>query len=212
MSPASAAPSTIPFRSPTAPFEPLQQLLTDLTSVLVRIDQKVYVSSPAEVVSGSIGAHVRHTLDHVAALAFSAPMATLSYDHRERGTAVESDPAAALRQILRLKAALEDLSLRGLDDPVQVESVVSASGESSVAWSSLRRELAFVISHTIHHQAIIALLLAFQGIDTPDRFGYAPSTPTTTPNSQLPTPNSPDPTANLRGVPESGNWELEVGS
>jgi len=40
------------------------------------------------------------------------------------------------------------------------------------------RELAFVMNHTIHHQAIIALLLEFQGREPlDDRFGYAPSTP-----------------------------------
>jgi uncharacterized damage-inducible protein DinB len=214
MSPVSTAVSTIPFQSPAAAFEPLEQLLNDLAAVLVEIDGSAYVATPAAAVSGSIGAHVRHTLDHVAALAFSTPMATLAYDHRERGTDVESDPAAALRQIVRLKAALKQLSLRGLDDPVQVESVVSSSGESSIAWSSLRRELAFVVSHTIHHQAIIALLLAFQGIGTPDRFGYAPSTPGATPNVQLSTPNGRTgqrPTPDSQPDPVIGNRGLESG-
>ena len=43
--------------------------------------------------------------------------------------------------------------------------------------STLRRELAFVISHTVHHQALIAMLLAVAGLQVPESFGLAPSTP-----------------------------------
>jgi hypothetical protein len=37
--------------------------------------------------------------------------------------------------------------------------------------------LAFVVSHTIHHQAMIGVLLATRGHTVPHRFGLAPSTP-----------------------------------
>jgi uncharacterized damage-inducible protein DinB len=35
----------------------------------------------------------------------------------------------------------------------------------------------FVISHTIHHQALVAVLLSATGRGVPDAFGLAPSTP-----------------------------------
>jgi hypothetical protein len=54
---------------------------------------------------------------------------------------------------------------------------VSHSGEAIVGWSTFARELAFVVSHTIHHQAIIGLLMAIHGRPVPDRFGHSPSTP-----------------------------------
>jgi hypothetical protein len=55
-----------------------------------------------------------------------------------------------------------------------------APGHSVTGWSSRARELAFVVSHTIHHQAIIALLLEMQGIGIESKdFGYSPSTPRT---------------------------------
>ncbi len=47
--------------------------------------------------------------------------------------------------------------------PVQVETTVG-------------RELAFVLSHTIHHNALIGVMAAMLGVPVPDRFGYAPST------------------------------------
>jgi hypothetical protein len=79
--------------------------------------------------------------------------------------------------VLQLKAAVERWSSRGLDEPVLVESTVSTAGDRIVGWSTLARELAFVLSHTIHHLASIALLLDMQGLVVPDRFGFAPTTP-----------------------------------
>src|SRR6185369_10770260 len=97
--------------------------------------------------------------------------------HRRRGTPIEADPGAALQQILRLKAGVERWSMRSLDEPIRVSSIVSADGSSVSGWSTLARELAFVVSHTIHHQAIVGILLAFHDYSVPDRFGHSPSTP-----------------------------------
>jgi uncharacterized damage-inducible protein DinB len=170
-------------REPSAPgvaFLALGGLLDDLVSVLMNISIDIYVARPAPSVSGSIGEHVRHALDHIATFIASESCSLLSYDHRERGTAVESDPSDALRQMFRLKAAIERWSTRPLDEPIQVVSRVAASGASVTGWSTVARELAFVMDHTVHHQAIIALLLDLQGLGVPKRFGYAASTPTMT--------------------------------
>jgi uncharacterized damage-inducible protein DinB len=164
-------------RSAQAPFRALEGLLDDLGAVLMGMTPAVYAARPVVGVSGSVGEHVRHALDHIAALLSCGSSVTLSYDGRERGTAAETDPSIALRHILRLKAALAQCSARSLDEPMQIVSMVSPSGESITGWSTLARELAFVVSHTIHHHAMIALLLSFQGFEAPERFGYAPSTP-----------------------------------
>jgi len=60
---------------------------------------------------------------------------------------------------------------------MEVVTRLNTIGDSVIGWSTSARELAFVISHTIHHQAIIAVLLASQGVAVPHRFGVAPSTP-----------------------------------
>jgi hypothetical protein len=164
-------------RTLRAPFLALGRQLDDLVGVLIVMAPGHYVARPAPGLSGSIGEHVRHALDHIAALLAADATVPLSYDRRERGTAVESDIAAALRQILRLKAALERQSVRSLDDPILVESLVSPTARPVVGWSSLARELAFVLSHTVHHMSTIALLMGLQDIGVPDRFGYAASTP-----------------------------------
>jgi hypothetical protein len=137
----------------------------------------VYCTRFAAPHSGSIGEHVRHCLDHVSALMSADVSRTLSYDHRDRGTAVEHDPVAAVRCIRHLRAAIEAWGMRSLEEPIRVASMLSTAGDSVSDWSTLGRELAFVVSHTIHHQAMIGLLLATLGCTVPTRFGHAPSTP-----------------------------------
>jgi uncharacterized damage-inducible protein DinB len=155
----------------------LERLLAELEDLLIGVDPETYRARVAPGISGSIGEHVRHCLDHVTALLSATQASTLSYDRRHRGTAAESEPLAAMRQIAECRRVLDSWSSRSIDEPIRVSSLVSASGETVIGWSTLGRELAFVLSHTIHHQALIALLLAIRGLDVPDRFGYAPSTP-----------------------------------
>jgi uncharacterized damage-inducible protein DinB len=164
-------------RSSVPPSWALWRLLDDLESLLSEVAPDVYCARFATDVSGSIGEHVRHCLDHVSALLAADSSTTLSYDRRHRGTAVETDPAEALRQILQLKRALDVWSTRSLDEPIRVTSMISPSGDAVTGWSTLARELAFVVSHTIHHQAIIGVLLAINGHAVPERFGHSPSTP-----------------------------------
>jgi uncharacterized damage-inducible protein DinB len=137
----------------------------------------VYCTRFAAGVSGSIGEHVRHCLEHISALLAADPSRPLSYDHRQRGTAVETEPGEALRQILQFKNALNAWSTRSLDEPLRVTSMISASDDAVIGWSTLARELAFVVSHTIHHQAMIGILLAVHGYSVPEQFGHSPSTP-----------------------------------
>jgi hypothetical protein len=164
-------------RMSAPPVWALWKRLDEIAALLLEIPADVYTTPARGHVSGSLGAHVRHCLDHVSALLSVQPSTTLSYDGRRRGTPIESDPGAALQHILRLKAALERASSRSLDEPVRVASQIDASGASIVGWSTFGRELAFVLSHTVHHQATMAAVLALHGADAPDGFGYAPSTP-----------------------------------
>ena len=164
-------------RLATSPVWALWQRLDDISGLLLEIPAHVYTAPVDARVSGTLGAHVRHCLDHVSALLSSEPSTALSYDRRSRGTSIEADRTAALQQILRLKAGLERWASRSLDEPVRVASQIDLSGGSIVAWSTLGRELAFVLSHTIHHQATMAAVLALHGVGAPDGFGYAPSTP-----------------------------------
>jgi uncharacterized damage-inducible protein DinB len=168
-----AAPAIAIAESPQAA---LTRLLEELAAVLRRVSPMAYTATPYPGVSGSIGQHVRHILDHVASVCAAAPKSPLSYDHRERGTNVEADVAAALCAIRRLTSTLTALA-RADDEPITMLSVLAPGAEPIVVRTTLRRELLFVISHTIHHQALIGLLLSAAGGGVPRDFGLAPSTP-----------------------------------
>lgn len=152
-------------------------LLEQLASVVERLDDGQYRAEPAREVSGSIGGHVRHCLDHIAALTNGFGRRQVCYDVRLRGTPVESQRDAAQVEIAWLLSQVRGVQAAALDRPLDVVLSVDTAGATSVVRSTVARELAFVASHTVHHFAIIALLLREMGVSVPPRFGYAPSTP-----------------------------------
>ena len=152
--------------------------LIDIADVVAGVDALTYRAARQDGVSGSIGAHVRHVLDHVAALVEPVRVGVVDYDTRRRDTVVEHDRLLAIHELRRLAQALEACSAHDERRPLRLSAVVSHDGERVESPTLLGRELVFVLSHTIHHQAIIALLLATAGRRTPVRFSLAPATPT----------------------------------
>jgi uncharacterized damage-inducible protein DinB len=161
----------------SGPAAQIDNLLQQLAAVVGTLDDSQYRAERARGVSGSVGGHVRHCLDHVAALVSGSATGQVDYDARLRGTAVESWREAALQEIARLRCGLATLHPSSLDAHLDVMLTDTPDG-TSVARSTMLRELAFVASHTVHHFAIVSLLLREMGIGVPARFGYAPSTPT----------------------------------
>src|SRR4051812_41729070 len=167
-----------PFESPVvAPVTALVRLLDDLGDVITRIPDDAFARRPAGRPSGSIGAHVRHCLDHVSALLDGIPAGRVSYDHRARGTESEAVRSAALTRLRALTQAVLDLDPHVMCRGVRLHVRLDTRGTCTEVQSTVARELAFVINHTIHHNATMALLLAEGGTQLPGRFGMAPSTP-----------------------------------
>ena len=154
----------------------LKGVMRSLREVLECLDTEVYRSSPSRV-SGSVGGHVRHCLDHAGALVSATSGLVVDYDARRRGTRVEIDPSAAIEEIDRLGAELDRLHDRTLERVIDLHLMTDVGHAPVRLSSTIGREVAFVIQHTIHHCAIVAILLDRAGVTVPDRFGYAPSTP-----------------------------------
>jgi hypothetical protein len=154
----------------------LAAVLGELRDVLTLLPSSAYVATPWARLSGSVGEHVRHCLDHVSALV-NGDLDLLTYDHRRRGSLLERDPRVAVHEIERLWRGLDRFAQHATDRPVRVCTQVSQTGPPVVTTSTTARELAAVVDHTIHHCAIIAILLAQQGVGVPARFGLAASTP-----------------------------------
>ena len=155
---------------------PLVGVLRQTAALLGTLTDDQYARKPVGVVPSSVGGHVRHCLDHVDALLRGAGDGLLDYDRRERGTDVERSRTAALESIRRQERQLLDLPWPSGHRPLRLSVLVSPDAPPSVVLSSLDRELAFTLSHTIHHGALIAVMAKLLGVAVPPAFGYAPST------------------------------------
>src|SRR5690606_41271688 len=101
----------------TKPADDLRRVIACADSLLAQAREFVdrcrerFATPCAAMMNGTIGAHLRHNLDHFGAAigAFEADGGSIDYDHRERGTPVETDPDAALRVIDGLRARLAAL-------------------------------------------------------------------------------------------------------
>ena len=127
-----------------------------------------------------VGPHFRHVLEHYSCFfdgLGQREIATIDYDARARDTALESERTVAAARIEQLIEDLIALSDAELDLPARARLESGLGGEAD-QWSltSVRRELHFLLSHTVHHYALIGLLLAERGIDAESEFGVAPST------------------------------------
>lgn len=158
------------------PVRPLVDLLEQLGRVVSELTPEQYAAAPVGVMESSVGTHVRHCLDHVGALLGAAEFGRLDYDRRKRGTPIETDRTLAVNTIRSASARLARLPAQTFAGPVRVSVMLAPDEPSIEVQSSLGRELAFVVSHTVHHGAIIAATVKLLGGNVPERFGYAPST------------------------------------
>ncbi|MEP0848556.1 MAG: DinB family protein [Phycisphaerae bacterium] len=156
------------------PVAALRRLLRQLRDLILSMSDEQYVRRPGR--ASPVGAHVRHALDHVAALLRSQASGEIDYDERERGTTVETQRAVALAQIQALDEELSRLRSEVVQLPLRMHARLEADGPRDAFDTTFGRELAFVCSHTIHHNALIAVAAWELGIELPQRFGYAPAT------------------------------------
>jgi hypothetical protein len=152
----------------------LDHVLSDL-SLTIGLLRPHYQSGASEA-SGPIGAHVRHCLDHARALIDRAPDAPIDYDARLRGTTIEHDPGAAVAEINRLRTLATGLSGMPSDRAVEVVMMPTREGRCLTLSSTLGREIMFVLSHSVHHQALIRMSALTLGVRLPASVGFAPST------------------------------------
>jgi uncharacterized damage-inducible protein DinB len=161
-----------------ATFGALSRLLGEMAFAIAQMTRAEFIGSAVDGVSGSIGGHVRHCLDHVRAFERGLETGIVDYDTRRRQTPVEHDRELAVLSLTAAASRLERHTDLALGHAVVVRSIFSRGGPIVECRSSVSRELAFVISHTIHHGAQIALLADRLGATRlPRHFGVAPSTP-----------------------------------
>ncbi|MDP0500605.1 MAG: hypothetical protein Q7P63_10945 [Verrucomicrobiota bacterium JB022] len=135
----------------------------------------MYAQPCAQCFNSTMGGHLRHNTDHYECFLKGYRTGEIDYDARSRDTLIETDAEYAEGVLGRLAEGLAEVDEAMLDEPVRVKM----DGGCSEEWShsSIRRELQFLLSHTIHHYAlIVAIGQSFGFRDFPAKFGVAPST------------------------------------
>jgi uncharacterized damage-inducible protein DinB len=155
---------------------PLVAVLDQLADLLDAMSDEQYRTKPHEVVSSSTGGHVRHCLDHIESLLAALEGGVLDYDRRQRGTDVETSRAAALAVLRRQQRHLQEVGGGSADRSLRLSAIIHPEMAPMELVTTVGRELVFVLSHTIHHNALIAVIARALGVSVPERFGYAPST------------------------------------
>ncbi len=154
--------------------ESTRSTLLEGLSLIESIDDDAYALAPPLLETDSAGNHVRHCLEFFGCLLAGVSAGTVDYAARKRDRTVGRD---RLLGMLRIAEAVEGLdNLRSADSETAV--AVRAEDEEDDVWtpSTLGRELEFLRSHTVHHYALIALILRAHKAEAPASFGVAPST------------------------------------
>jgi hypothetical protein len=151
------------------------RLLERAAEILARVPPAAYAGGDG--VGRPAGPHFRHVLEHYSCFLAGHGAGRVDYDARAREAALEVDPAAARRRVGEILEGLGALEATALARPLEVR-LECGEGSEGDQWSlsTVRRELQFLLSHTVHHYALIGLLLDQQGIDPGPDFGVAPST------------------------------------
>lgn len=145
--------------------------LREAQKLLECMDDRTFTNVDAPTFTSSIGAQLRHCLDFYQCFLSGVKNGQVDYDLRERDEVTEHSRARALERITTTTELLWKLSLADEAATLRVK-------QDSPYWStsSLRRELQFLLSHLVHHQALVAVMLRVQGFVMNEDIGVAPAT------------------------------------
>lgn len=148
----------------------------DLIGVL---DDRLYRSEAPGAKHDGVGRQFRHVIDFYQCFLAGLDARKIDYCKRGRDPEVERQREVAgrvlgslIERLRRDDLVADQAGLRvRLERPERPGAPGEAWGDSSVA-----RELGFLLSHTVHHYALIKWILRAHGFRVPGDFGVAPST------------------------------------
>jgi hypothetical protein len=149
------------------------RVLEELGDLVAGLDRDRFAGTGGLPVASGPGGHVRHILDAYDCLLRGVEAGRVDFTARERDERTATEPAFACDRISRTVTALRMLRV-----PASSPLAVRAEDTAGNAWcaSSVGRELQSLLSHTIHHLALVAFVLRLRGIEPGETIGVAPST------------------------------------
>jgi len=153
--------------------------LLEQSAKLVRdLDDAAFCARELRPDGAGIGPQLRHCADYYRALLDGVDCGRVDYDARKRDPLFEVNRAYAAGELEGLAERLRALDRKTGDRVLAVKSEADVLPGGADPWtrSSLRRELVVLLSHTVHHHALVRERLLARGRDPGRGFGLAPST------------------------------------
>ncbi len=146
--------------------------------LLATLDDEDYARTFPPAFECGIGTHIRHIADHYGCFLSGLATGRIDYDQRQRNARIEAQRHAGAEALRSTIARLHGIGVGSA--PVGLVVHMECGGEEAAekVWgeTSLTRELQFLLSHTVHHYALVAVILRLEGRNPPDGFGVSPST------------------------------------
>lgn len=152
------------------------QVINQLKSGLQQISNKAY-SKPLAVFSGSsLGMHTRHIIEFYNCFLDNLE-GDICYDKRKRELIYEIDVNSTIEQLAMIEKKINQIT-RNKKIALQSAPNPEVNNAKSEITSSSKRELLYLLDHTIHHMALlkIGFNIYFQDVKLDKNFGIAPST------------------------------------
>ena len=155
---------------------PIKQDLFRLCWLIDELDDSTYIQSLPLISGATIGQHVRHMLEFYGCILLDMKAGLICYDNRKRDLRIETERTVAFATVEKLVETLEEILI---DKKVCVQANYSSQDQDDIFLNStLFRELAYALDHSIHHQAIVKAGLATmpEVLEKISELGVAPST------------------------------------
>lgn len=152
------------------------QVINQLKSGLQQIPNEAY-SKPLAVFSGSsLGMHSRHIVEFYTCFLDNLE-SEICYDNRKRELIYEIDVNSTIEQLTMIEQQIDQIEI---NQKITLQSAPNpgALDVESTIESCYKRELLYLLDHTIHHMALlkIGFNMYFQHVKLDKNFGVAPST------------------------------------
>ena len=150
--------------------------LKEIKNLLQQLNNEQYIFESKALFGATIGQHVRHIIEFYQAVFNGLESKNINYDLRERNFLIETNIEFSIEIV---NEVLNLLSEEQTDQNMFIEgNFCSKENKLIQIKTSLQRELAYCLEHSIHHQALIKVgLLELDCLALIDHtFGLAPAT------------------------------------
>lgn len=152
--------------------------LRQALDLLAGLSNADYVATFPPSFKSPIGAHVRHIADHYLSFLGGLQCGRINYDDRARESRFETRRDEAAQAVSEIIVGLKAIRHEDCDRALTVRIDCGGGPDEAgfLSHSSIARELQFLVSHTVHHYALVAVILRLQGREPTADFGLSPST------------------------------------